>query len=107
MSVPAPCFWTVASVAEMLHVKADVVLAWIHRGELIAVNVAERRRWRERRPRWRIADEDLQGFLRSRRSTPAPKIARQRRDNGDQLFFRGGQPVAQANGRPEMSRPSA
>jgi excisionase family DNA binding protein len=55
-------------VADRLRVKVDVVLGWIHSGELTAVNVAQRR---GRRPRWRIDPAAFEQFL-LRRSAPKP-----------------------------------
>jgi hypothetical protein len=46
------------------------VLGWIKRGELRAINVADKQ---GKRPRWRISPEELQDFLRSRTSSPTIK----------------------------------
>jgi Helix-turn-helix domain len=63
-------------VAERFDVKVDVVLAWIRRAELVAVNVAQ---VGGRRPRWRIAQADLQRFVERRQAVPAPARQRRRR----------------------------
>jgi hypothetical protein len=52
------------------------VVAWIRRGELTAVNVAE---FTGGRPRYRISPESLQQFLARRQTTPAPKPVCRRR----------------------------
>lgn len=68
---------TPPEVAKMLRVKTDKILAWIHAGSLKALNVAEKQAGR---PRWRIFDDDLQAFLRSRQSVPpAPPQRRHKR----------------------------
>jgi hypothetical protein len=86
-------------VAEHLAVKIDVVLSWIHRGELRAFNASEA----GGRPRWRIDPEDLQLFIARR--TPAVTVPRQRRrrhggDAGVIEFYRegpGGKPIRVSN----------
>src|SRR5262245_51650148 len=82
-------YWSVPAVGELLAVSSDKILGWIRRGELVAVNVAKRP---ERRPRWRISNDELQRFLRARQSQPVPAARRARRDDGP-VFFRNGQPV--------------
>jgi excisionase family DNA binding protein len=65
---------TVRDVAGMRGVSADVVLAWIHSGELTAVNSAA---GVGGRPRWRIDPDDLAKFVRRRtHMTPPPKVRR-------------------------------
>ncbi len=76
---------TPPTVAKMLGIKVDKVHTWIHTGELKAVNIAQKR---SGRPRWRILDDHLHEFLRSRQSVkPTP---RRRRNNkvytGKQYF---------------------
>ena len=65
--------YTVANVAARYRVGLHKVLAWIARGELLAVNVASTA---SRRPRWLILPEHLQDFERRRSAQP---IARTRR----------------------------
>jgi hypothetical protein len=77
-------------VAQRLGVKVDVVLSWIHSLALRAINVAERD---GRRPRWRIAESDLEIFL-LRRSVPTVPVRRRRRrrpasDNVIQFYRHG------------------
>ncbi len=76
---------TPPAIAKMLAIKVDKVHAWIHAGELKAVNVAQTQ---SGRPRWRILDEHLQEFLRSRQSVK-PTPPRRRKANaytGKQYF---------------------
>jgi excisionase family DNA binding protein len=60
---------TVADVATHARVKADTVLAWIHAGDLRAVNVASPGC---KRPRWRIEPAELDKFLAAREAVPPP-----------------------------------
>ncbi len=71
-----PATLSPAQVARRLGVGIHKVLAWIARGELAAVNVANRLGIR---PRWRISAEALADFERRRSAvppTPAPKPRR-------------------------------
>lgn len=73
------------AIAEMLDVKVDVVYGWIAAGELRAANAAQRRAGK---PRWRISQEALDQFLRSRQSVkPAPPARRRRRPQGVPQYF--------------------
>jgi hypothetical protein len=56
-------FVTVAAVAGALGIRRGKVLGWIARGELAAVNVADKALGR---PRWRIARHALDSFFASR-----------------------------------------
>jgi hypothetical protein len=91
MSAAAITYWSVPAVAELLGIDPGKVLNWLRRGELVGVNIAVRR---GRRPRWRIADAELQRFLRSRQSAAAPTIPRRRRDKEEHQYFRHGKPVS-------------
>jgi len=51
--------------AEFLGTDTEQVLAWIHSGELAAVNVAKT--LNAKRPRWRISESDIGRFLLRRR----------------------------------------
>ncbi len=62
--------------ADWLHVKYDTVLGWIHTGELRALSVAAKPNGK---PRWRIAEHDLEAFLLRRSASPTPKSKRRRR----------------------------
>ena len=65
----APYFTPQSIAAHLGLSKVDVVLAWIRRGELRAMNVGNRP---DGRPTWRISGEDLERFLASRQATPTP-----------------------------------
>ncbi|KAA5540310.1 helix-turn-helix domain-containing protein [Roseiconus nitratireducens] len=72
-------FFTPPQAAELLGVKPDKILGWIHSGELPASNVAKVPNGE--RPRWRIAENDLGRFLLHRRNPASvePKPSRKRR----------------------------
>lgn len=59
---------TPKEIAQLLRVKLDTVLAWIHRGELPAINVAKRP---STRPRYRVKTSDFEAFQEKR----AAKVA--------------------------------
>jgi hypothetical protein len=90
MAATSAAFWSVPAVAELLGVDAGKVLAWLRRGELVGINVADRA---GRRPRWRIADAELQRFLRARQSTTAPVVRKARRSETEPAYFQHGKPV--------------
>ena len=72
-----PEFNSVTDIGHRLGVTTDTVLAYIKSGELVAVDVS---RGRGERPRWRISESDLLGFLQRRRTaSPAPKPERRKR----------------------------
>lgn len=71
-----PKFLSVADITRRLAVTADTVLVWIKRGDLIAMDVS---RGRGERPRWRISEADLQGFLDRRRTVPLATLDAKRR----------------------------
>ena len=54
---------TPKEIASLLDVKLDTVLAWIHRGELPAINVAKRP---STRPRYRVKATDFEAFQEKR-----------------------------------------
>lgn len=64
------------ALARRLGVKPQKVLAWIARGELRAVNLADHTGGR---PRWKILPEALAEFFASRQSSPAPAPRRRKR----------------------------
>lgn len=53
----------------------EKILAWIHAGELRALNLATRR---DGQPRWAIQLAEVERFEASRSSAPAPKPAKRR-----------------------------
>lgn len=73
-----PCnrFLTPPEISKILRVKPDKVLCWIHRGELKAVNVGNG----IRRPRYRVSQESLDAFVKSREVQPPPPVQRRRRN---------------------------
>ncbi len=74
-----------AAIAAALRTKVDKVYTLIGSGELQAVNIAQRRGGR---PRWRISEEALQTFLRSRQSVkPAPATRRRKRPQSVTQYF--------------------
>lgn len=76
---------TPPAIAKMLAIKVDKVHAWIHAGELKAVNVAQKR---SGRPRWRVLDEHLEEFLRSRQSVqPTPPRRRKTKVCAGNQYF--------------------
>ncbi len=74
--MPDRTFFRPREIAVQRDVKVEVVLGWIHSGELKAVDCSSRRGGR---PRWRISAEALARFDAKRASMPAPKIQRIRR----------------------------
>jgi excisionase family DNA binding protein len=60
---------TPRQIADRNRISVDKVLAWIHTGQLRAVNVATRPGGR---PRWRISEADLACFEATRAAVPAP-----------------------------------
>ncbi len=70
-------FITPNQLAKTLGVKPDKVLAWIHAGQLVAVNVAENPNGQ--RPRWRIDPDEVARFLKSRQNKPAEPTTTVRR----------------------------
>jgi excisionase family DNA binding protein len=90
-----PVYLRPREVAERLGVDIDVVLHWLHTGELVGFNVAQ---VAGRRPRWRIAEEELQRFLQRRSMAPVPSQQRQKRQSPQPapiIFYRHGRRVAQ------------
>lgn len=68
--------FTVRAVAETHGIRRGKVLAWIARGELAAINVADRA---DGKPRWRIPEAALETFLAGRAARPATPVRRVRR----------------------------
>jgi hypothetical protein len=72
--VPDPAYLTPADVAAKVNArKVDLVLGWIHTGQLRATNIGSNPTGR---PTWRIDPADLATFLDSRRATPSAKVER-------------------------------
>jgi excisionase family DNA binding protein len=68
--------FTPTEIALLLEVKLDTVLAWIHRGELPAINVAKRP---STRPRYRVKATDFEAFQEKRAATVAVPSPHHRR----------------------------
>jgi excisionase family DNA binding protein len=77
---------TPSEVARLRRTKIDVVLGWIHNGELRATNEAS---VGSIRPRWRIERADLEDFLRGRSNEhkPTPKRRRRKAAEGVKKYF--------------------
>lgn len=67
---------SVQTIAIAIDVSDETVLRWIHSGDLKAFNISKR----STRPRWRIAQSDLDTFLetRSNQTNPDPPPRRKR-----------------------------
>lgn len=61
--------YSITDASQLLGCDVETVLAWIHSGELVAVNIC--RSMNKKRPTWRIAESELGLFLLRRRSQPA------------------------------------
>jgi len=85
----APTKMTVQAVAADMLVDQERVLAWIHAGELQAVNVASPGACR---PRWRILRTALDEFMTARRNkkpepeTQAPQRKRRQQESYVKYF---------------------
>ena len=69
--------YTIRDICNRYGVNEHTVLAWIHSGELKAVNVGVAPG--KKKPRWRITQTALDAFESSRASAPAPVSPRPRR----------------------------
>jgi len=77
---------TIRDVCERYGVTEHSVLAWIHNGELSAVNVG--RAPEARKPRWRITQAALDAFEQLRTPTAAlPRGRRKKQAAGDVVEF--------------------
>lgn len=65
---------TVRDIMNKYSVTEQTVLAWIHSGELEAVNVGVESG--KKRPRWRITDAALAAFEKKRSARPTKRTAR-------------------------------
>lgn len=77
-------YYSTVEAGQVLGCDAEQVLAWIHAGDLVAVNVAKTPN--AKRPTWRIAEADLGRFLLSRRhpasqQQAAPRVAKRAQPN--------------------------
>ena len=81
---------TIRQVADHFAVGLHIVLCWVRRGELRAVNVGRNPRGR---PTWRVPLDALAEFERARAARPAPSqivCRRRRRETNAEViqFFR-------------------
>lgn len=77
--------YTVQQIVERMGVTEHTVLAWIHTGELRAVNVG--RAPGAGKPRWRISAEALAQFELGRETTAPPAKTRRRKQSADVIQF--------------------
>jgi transposase len=75
---------TVADVARRYRVGEDKVRGWIRRGELAAINTADRRC---ARPRYVVTAESLEQFERGRQVATPPKPAKRRKRTTQVDYF--------------------
>jgi|GEM_PF-3707633 len=78
-----PRWLTPPRVAERLGVDPQKILAWIRKGELLAVNLALTSTGR---PRWHIDPKDLDKFLERRQSKPPPPKSNRKRARDDEVI---------------------
>jgi hypothetical protein len=78
--------WTPAEIAARHGVSADKVRDWIARGELLALNLADR--IDGCKARWRVTREALEAFERARstKSMQKPTTRRRRRQPNPNVF---------------------
>ena len=65
---------TVNQIAEKLQVHRDTVVAWIRKGDLLAINVSL-----ATMPRYRVTQEAFDTFMLRRRAVDGPQPVRERR----------------------------
>jgi transposase len=76
--------FTVRDVARRYRVGEDTVRKWIKRGELLALNTADRNAYR---PRFVVTPESLAAFERGRSVTPPPKQPRRKKQSEEVDYF--------------------
>ncbi len=73
-------YFTVQEACKILACDDETILAWIHSGQLLAVNISKSSK--VKRPTWRIAQSALSRHLIARQNsqeqTPAPKPAKRK-----------------------------
>lgn len=77
-------YLTPPQIASELGVQVGKILGWIARGELRAVNLAERANGK--RPRWKISRQALDDFLAARTPTPPQTNKRRTKRRGSYEF---------------------
>jgi hypothetical protein len=83
-TVPPRRSYSVAELAERWRIGQDKVLAFIRKGDLVAVNVAAHT---SGRPQWRVTPEEVARFESKRTSAPPPKPTRRKRATGKKDWF--------------------
>jgi len=79
-------FYSVREVAELLGIRQHGVLSLIKSGQLSAIDVSLQPGGR---PRWRITQEDFEGFLARRTfQSPVPQRRRRRHQTAVTEFFK-------------------
>ncbi|MBN1591375.1 MAG: helix-turn-helix domain-containing protein [Pirellulales bacterium] len=76
-------YLTPPAAAKLLGVTPERVIGWIRAGALRAINLSEG----ALRPRFRIAPDDLDDFLRAREVVTRPKPQRRRRRKDHYEFY--------------------
>lgn len=79
-----PSWRTPPQIAEELAIDVSKVLSWIHTGQLVAVNVAEKVAGRAR---WRIAQTEFEAFLNRRQRRPQVVVKRRKKQAGVIEFY--------------------
>lgn len=79
-----PSWRTPPQIAAELAIDVSKVLAWIHSGQLVAVNVAENATGRAR---WRIAQAEFEAFLNRRQRRPQVAVKRRKKQVGVIEFY--------------------
>lgn len=78
--------YSIKDICTRFNVNEHTVLAWIHSGELKAVNVGVS--LARKKPRWRITDEALKAFEELRAAaTPVAPARRRRKSSSDVIEF--------------------
>lgn len=76
---------SIAEVSKSLRTNQNKVLSLIRSGELAAINVAQNSTGK--RPRWRIAANDFEAFLESRRTSSLLAETKKTRKPKKRVFF--------------------
>jgi excisionase family DNA binding protein len=77
--------YTIRDICNRFGVHEQTVLAWIHSGDLKALNCG--RSLAKKKPRWRITQEALDAFEALRTPTPPAPKSRRRKHDSDVIEF--------------------
>ena len=78
--------YSIRDICNRFNVNEHTVLAWVHSGELKAVNVGVSPA--RKKPRWRVTEEALKKFEELRAATPpAPRPQRRRKTSNASIKF--------------------